>query len=113
MNGNKRDIYTELKSVDPETGFVYEEQYLKNGELHRENGPARITRNLFENGHYSLCEEWWLEGHEGRLGEGPVFTLRDMPHDTMRSRMYLRNGERIMERQLSDDLKTEYGLNLD
>lgn len=94
MNEENSDTYEYAKEVDPETGFVYAERYLKNGILHREDGPAEISRHPASKtpGEYEQIEEWYIEGVRMRLDDGPAIIKRYMPHDRISYRGYFVGG---------------------
>ena len=82
--------YTIETLVDPNTGFVFSEIYLRNGVLHREDGPARITRNTDEG---RIIEEWYYDGKRHREDGGPAVVVRFMPHEEVTVRQYFRHDK--------------------
>lgn len=103
MNTNNAVKFEHVTLVDPESGFVYREQYLRNSVLHKEDGPANITRHLHSDGTYDQIEEWYIHGVRTRLGPGPAWIRREMPHDVIVGREYIENGSGILPP--SPDLK--------
>ena len=96
MDRDSADTYELIKLVDPVAGFVFHQEHRKNGLPHREDGPARVIRVVFEDddpGEYQQIEEWFIEGEYERKDGGPAKIHRRMPHDEVTERFYFKNGK--------------------
>src|SRR5271169_1251058 len=70
----------EVIARDAKTGTVTYEVWWKNGQQHRDDGPALIRRDA-ATGTVS-CEVWWEHGQRHRA-DGPAFIQRDAATGTV------------------------------
>jgi antitoxin component YwqK of YwqJK toxin-antitoxin module len=102
------DGYT--STVEPDGTIV--EEYRLNGELHRDDGPARITNDA----HGALIEEFYRNGKLHREN-GPA-RIEQQPDGSHYGEYWYRNGEQhcsdgpaVIEREADGSLAEEYWLN--
>ena len=73
-----------------EDGHVFTETYLLNGELHREDGPASVTRR-FKDGQVAW-ETWYRHGGPHRE-DGPAVINYNLETGRVEAIFYFQNGQ--------------------
>ncbi|MFW5794455.1 MAG: hypothetical protein ACOCV1_03120 [Bacillota bacterium] len=81
------------KFYDDINDFIY---YMKNGEYHREDGPAIIYRRGFS---YMAHFVWYNHGKEHRI-DGPALYIFN-ENDKIVNRQYFIFGEQVSEKDIS------------
>ena len=87
-NGDEESAYMKYSKRQVEDDYkLIEKKWYKNGEKHREDGPARIR--YYENGNKD--EEEWLKDNKTHREDGPAWILYDPNRNNMEERWYLDN----------------------
>jgi hypothetical protein len=85
----KREIRTE---TDPATGTVTREEWFKDGNLDRADGPAVVWRDATTG--TVTREGWWKDGNPDRA-DGPAVIWRDAATDKVTREEWWKDGEQI------------------
>jgi hypothetical protein len=80
------------RQMNPLTGFVTYEEWLKDGKLHRDDGPATIERDAKTG--VVTCEYWIKDGKQDRTG-GPAVIIRDRQTGKVTDEAWFKDGRRI------------------
>jgi hypothetical protein len=86
------EVYVVKIHRDSRTGVAVSEKWLKEGLVHRVDGPAMVTRDA-ETG--AVIAEFWMRNNQPHREDGPATASRDPVTGRIKRSAWFINGQRV------------------